>query len=246
MRDHLLFAIVPYAAAVVAVTAMTARLVAPGREEDATPDAAAHRGGIARLIWSAALGLTALAHAIGLLFPDAVLFWTRDEVRLVALEIEGIAAGALALGGLMAVLARAVRRNDGTAHATADVMALTLVAVSMTSGLLMAIVYRWASAWAEVTLVPYLYSIARLDPATGLVTRLPALVKLHVGSAFVLIAIVPFTSLGGRLAALAADRVRAALRPARLRPAYDTAERWTAARVRTAAAVMFGNGEEEN
>jgi len=134
-----------------------------------------------------------------------------------------------------------MRRRPVTTTAVIDVAALTLVAVSMLSGVLMAVLYRWASSWAEVTLVPYLYSLAYLDPATSLVTRLPMLVKLHVASAFALVALAPCTSVGGRAAAAIAGALRAFASPAR-----QTIGRWTAARLQTASAVMFGNGEEEN
>lgn len=248
MRDRWLFAIAPYVAAAVAVTAMSARMAMAHAGESRSPRASdTARGSTMRIVWYCSLALLAMAHAAALLFPDAVMAWTRQEIRVIALELEGLAAGAIALGGTVVMLARMVRRRGTNVPSTVDAIAVTLVIVSMASGLLMAIVYRWASSWAEVTLVPYLLSVARLDPATGLVTRLPVLVKLHVGSAFVLIAIAPFTSLGARLASHAARLLRAPLRPAaRLSPAWHTAERWTAARVRTSSAAIFGNGEEEN
>jgi nitrate reductase gamma subunit len=241
MRDHWIFAAAPYIAAGIAIAVMAVRsALAP---EDSGPHPARRMpfGTIAHLAWIGAIGLVALAHMAALAFPDAVLLWTRHPLRLVVIEIEGLVAGAVALAGTLAVLAQAMRRRPVTTTAVIDIAALTLVAVSMLSGVLMAVLYRWASSWAEVTLVPYFYSLARLDPATSLVTRLPMLVKLHVASAFALVALAPCTSVGGRAAAAIAGALRGFASPAR-----QTIGRWTAARLQTASAVMFGNGEEEN
>jgi len=241
MRDHWIFAAAPYAAAVIAIAVMAVRsaLTREGTGPRRAPSMPF--GTVAHLAWIAAIGLVALAHVAALAFPDAVLLWTRHPLRLVVIEIEGLAAGAVALAGTVAVLAQAMRRRPVTTAAVIDVAALTMVVVSMLSGVLMAVLYRWASSWAEVTLVPYLYSVAHLDPATSLVTRLPMLVKLHVASAFTLVALAPCTSVGGRAAAAIASGLRAFANPTR-----QTIGRWTAARLQTVSAVMFGNGEEEN
>ena len=241
MRDHWIFAAAPYVAAGIAIAVMAVRSALTREGSGPHPARRMPFGAIAHLAWIAAIGLVALAHMAALAFPDAVLLWTRHPLRLVVIEIEGLVAGAVALAGTLAVLAQAMRRRPVTTTAVIDVAALTLVAVSMLSGVLMAVLYRWASSWAEVTLVPYLYSLAYLDPATSLVTRLPMLVKLHVASAFALVALAPCTSVGGRAAAAIAGALRAFASPAR-----QTIGRWTAARLQTASAVMFGNGEEEN
>ena len=241
MRDHWIFAAAPYAAAGIAILVMGVRSALTRERTGLRPARRMPFGAIAHLAWIAAIGLVALAHMAALAFPDAVLLWTRHPLRLVVIEIEGLVAGAVALAGTLAVLAQAMRRRPVTSTAVIDVAALTLVAVSMLSGVLMAVLYRWASSWAEVTLVPYFYSLAYLDPATSLVTRLPMLVKLHVASAFALVALAPCTSVGGRAAAAIAGALRAFASPAR-----QTIGRWTAARLQTASAVMFGNGEEEN
>jgi len=241
MRDRWLFAAAPYVAVAIAVVVMVLRVALTGADRDARPRGPTTPGRVARISWIAAIALVALAHVAALAFPDAVLLWTRQALRLVALEVEGLAAGAVALAGTLAVLAKAMRRRPITAGAALDIAVLTVAAVSMLSGVLTAVAYRWASAWAEVTLVPYLYSVAYLDPATSLVTRLPMLVKLHVASAFALVALAPCTSIGGRAAAGIARTLRAFATPAR-----QTIGRWTSARLQTATAVMFGNGEEEN
>jgi nitrate reductase gamma subunit len=248
MRDHWLFAIAPYAAAAVAAIGLAARLAAGvARGSVSAPATGTRPAGVPRLAWQVSVALIALAHIAAIAFPDGVLLWTRRELRLVALEIEGLAAGVVALVGVLLALARATRRRRVNPPAIVDIAALTLVAVSMTSGVVMAFVYRWASSWAEVTLVPYLYSLGRFGPATELVTHLPALVKLHLASAFAVVAIAPYTSASAALAARVGRVLHAAGSPVgRLGPACRAAEQWTVARLRLASAVMFGTSGEEN
>ena len=87
-----------------------------------------------------------------------------------------------------------------------------------------------------------------LQPAPGLITHLPLLVKLHVAAAFVVLAIVPFTSIARRGAASIAAAARATVAPVSrgLSPARLAMGRWTAMQVRTASAAVLDNGEEEN
>ena len=241
MRDHWIFAAAPYVAAGIAIAVMAVRCALASGDTDTRRERGMPFGNMAHIAWIAAIALVALAHVAALAFPDAVLLWTRHPLRLVAIEVEGLVAGAVALAGMLLMLAQAMRRRPVTTAAVIDVAALTMVVVSMMSGVLMAVLYRWASSWAEVTLVPYLYSVAYLDPATSLVTRLPMLVKLHVASAFTLVALAPCTSAGARAAAAIARALRAFASPA-----GQTIGRWTSARLQTATAAMFGNGEEEN
>jgi NNP family nitrate/nitrite transporter-like MFS transporter len=54
---------------------------------------------------------------------------------------------------------------------------------------------RWGSVWYLHTAVPWLRSLAALDPAPGFAAVLPAPVKLHATLAFVLLALLPFSRL---------------------------------------------------
>jgi nitrate reductase gamma subunit len=75
----------------------------------------------------------------------------------------------------------------------ADIILLGVLAVAITSGLILAARYRWASTWSAVTLTPYLRSLLRLAPDTTLLA-LPYVIKLHVFSGIALLAVLPFTS----------------------------------------------------
>src|SRR3954468_13495458 len=248
MRDHWLFAIAPYVAAAIFAVGWTARLAAArGLGARESWISGAHRAPLGAA-WRTALAVVMLAHLAALTFPDAVLLWSRQELRLIAVEIAGVAAGLVTIVGSALLLSRLLRRGSASGKSPLDVIALTLLLVAATSGLGIAILYRWASAWSEVTLVPYLYSVARLQPSTGLVTRLPALVKLHVASAFVFVAVLPFTSVAGAVCFHIAARARRVLAPLGrdLRPAWQSLGRRTTSHARTAAVVIFGNGGEDN
>src|SRR5207248_245905 len=119
-----------------------------------------------------------------LAFPDAALRWDRDIFRLAVIEAARLAAGGVAVAAAVALFARLLAPEPRRTRSAVDIVAATLLLVGVGSGLAVAILYRWASAWSAVTLAPYLLSLARFQPATELVTHLPVLVKLHVVSAF--------------------------------------------------------------
>jgi nitrate reductase gamma subunit len=191
MRDHLLFAVLPYVGALSFAAGCVIQMVRrrrAGRRE--MP--AAIRGAF-RLAFVAALAALALGHLLTLGFPDAVLRWDQGFVRLLLLEGTQIVAGGIVVAGALAGLARLLHPPEGGSRSTIDLVVATLLLVAMTSGLALALLYRWASAWSTVTLAPYLFSLAHLHPSTELVTDLPPVVKLHVLSAFIVVAVLPFT-----------------------------------------------------
>ena len=142
-----------------------------------------------------ALAVIVLGHVLAFVFPESLQQWNRQLVRLLVLEASGAIAAVVAILGLGVSGIRAARTRHRDAQAPADIVASALVLTAMLSGLGVAVLYRWASIWSAVTIVPYLHSLAGLDPRISLVTSLPLLVKLHVASAFALVAILPFTEM---------------------------------------------------
>jgi len=247
VSDQLLFGVAPYGAALVFVTALAVRCVLRSRQTDRDVTAP-WRVGAAGGAWRLALGVIALGHLAALVFPGFVLRWDLRLSRLVALEGVGFVAGSLAVAGAFVALVRLLRAaSHDRLRLHADVVAATLLLVATTSGVGMALLYRWASAWSVVTLVPYLYSLARFEPSPNLVTHMPPLVKLHVLSAIALVTVFPFTATA-RVVLTPVDRLTGgALAPmSRLfRPAWVAVEAWTAARLQ-ASVLFFRNREEEN
>ena len=163
-------------------------------------------------LWHVGWATLATAHAIGLLFPRAVLAWNRAGWRLYALEAITAAAGTIVVVLWLRALARHLAGRDAGNGATrqpagrmlspssllldlGDSVFLSLVALALVSGLLLAMFYRWGSSWGAVTLTPYLASIARGRPATLLIEHLPPLARLHVSVTFAAVAAFPFTRL---------------------------------------------------
>ncbi|MGE5243597.1 MAG: respiratory nitrate reductase subunit gamma [Betaproteobacteria bacterium] len=137
-----------------------------------------------------------LLHAVAFLAPSAVIAWNRSPSRLYALEIAALAAGLLATGGLLG----AVRRRAGVplvrqATAAFDWIVYAVLLAQFATGIAIAIRSSWGSAWMASVAAPYLWSLLRLRPDIGAVGALPLLVKAHIGSAFVLLAVFPFSRL---------------------------------------------------
>jgi nitrate reductase gamma subunit len=223
MNDHILFAVVPYLAVVAFVLGSAFRVSAT------VPVAPAARGqGAARpcrIVAACAIAL-AVGHLVLLAAPAAVLRWNRSMDRLLLGEGAGVCLGLLCL----LVLARSMRRcltgSSARSQPVGDVIALTLVGTAIGTGVLLAVLYRWASSWSVVTLTPYAVSVLKLVPRVELVAATPFLVRMHVFCTFAILVVLPFTT-GGSLALVT---VRRAVETT-LAPAYASARTVITARI---------------
>ena len=251
MTDHALFVVAPYLAAVIFVLVGAVRYalwhLQPDRADSGIP-----RGDGSRLVVAAtrsAIAVIAVGHLLAFAVPRGVLLWNQQLVRLLLLEAVGIVAGSVALAGLVAAHVRRARVSDPrAAWPPIDIVAGTLVLMATLSGLSIAVRYRWASSWSEVTVAPYLQSLVRLAPSTTLVEQLPSLVKLHVFGAFVLLAVAPMSGIV-RAVTVPVDRlVQRAAAPAAnvVRPAWGAIAGWGTTRVKNAYAALVGHEPEEN
>ncbi len=188
------------------------------------------QGGLAAASWRLSIVLVAAGHVIATASPGLMLVWNREFGRLFALEFMGWFAGATAVGSFIVMAARQRYAPDGRGSSPTGVIAATLVLVALVSGLASAVVYRWASYWSAVTLTPYLHSVLWTHASPALVASMPALVKLHVFSAFGSVALVPWTAASRELIAALVSRARAAA----MRPAWRPAEDLVAASPRPA------------
>ena len=153
------------------------------------------------LVWDSTpwrIGLVGLVllHLVLLVFPMKVLAWNRVQGQLLSLEAVGFAFGLVALAGLVLLVRRRFRSTDaesGPGLSLADAAVLGLLLVSVLSGLAMAGLYRWASTWSTVTVVPYVRSLLTLDARLALLSGMPYVVKLHVFCAIALVAVLPFS-----------------------------------------------------
>lgn len=144
------------------------------------------------------IGIVALffGHLIGFLFPKGVISFTGQPTRLLIIEISAFAFGLLSLFGIVTLIYRRIAvAKLKTATSKMDVVVYALILIQVVTGLWIAYFDRWGSAWFAISLAPYLKSVFLFTPNYEAIAAMPFSIKLHVASAFVFIAMVPFTRL---------------------------------------------------
>lgn len=236
MTDRFIFVVSPYLTAAAAVPGSVVGYVLWSRRNARARSEPASNGGMRsiRAAWRWAIGLVVAGHVLGLAFPEIVLRWNQQPMRLLVLEGAGLTAGIVALAALIWMLVQRLQTSDlDTLRSpvdAVDVVVWTLLAIEMLSGLVVAAFYRWGSSWSAVTVAPYLHSVLRFDPDAVLVARLPLAARLHLFCAFALIAVVPFSGLA-RVVIVPADRLArwiAARAPRIALPSWCALDDWSA------------------
>ena len=130
------------------------------------------------------------------LFPNIVLAWNSDPLRLVIHEGVGFTFAISALLGLTILIVRRWFNPRLRAVTTKmDVVIEVLLLSQIILGCWVALGYRWGSSWFAADLSPYLWSIFSLDPQIAAVSALPVVIKLHIVGAFTILLFIPFTRL---------------------------------------------------
>lgn len=136
------------------------------------------------------------AHVIGFAFPGWVKGFLGNQETLLLVESFGLGLGLFALLGCVILLLR--RANSGMLSKVtfgSDWLVLYLLAFQAGTGIYIGYFERWGSQWYLHTAVPYLWSIVSFNPQLGFVIDLPLVFKLHAASAFLIVAVLPFTKL---------------------------------------------------
>lgn len=135
-------------------------------------------------------------HFFGFLFPRSLTLWGRVPIRLFILEATGLAAAFLTLAGLLGLIVRRAS-NDRLRAVTspADVLVFVLLFFQIVTGLWVALGLRWGSAWYGQVVVPYLWSLVRLQPDIQRMVDLKLAAQVHIVGAFVFFAVFSFTRL---------------------------------------------------
>jgi len=137
-----------------------------------------------------------LGHVVAFLIPRSILWWNSYPARLYVLEISALACGVLTLVGFgNLVLRRAGNVRLRQVTTPSDWILYALLLFQVATGIGVAVFHGWGSSWFASTLTPYLWSLAKLSPDITYVLAMPWLVKLHILSAFTIIAFFPFTRL---------------------------------------------------
>jgi nitrate reductase gamma subunit len=131
-----------------------------------------------------------LGHLIGIVLPQKILHWNTAVARLYALEASAFGAGLLALMAWIKIIWARIRTRKVQ---LADELFSALLLVVLLTGLLTAVIYRWASSWGVMTLTPYVRSLLGRKPLVELAAEMPFLVRLHVFSTFLVLLFFPFT-----------------------------------------------------
>lgn len=135
-----------------------------------------------------------LGHLTAFLFPRAILAWNGEPVRLLILEVSSFAFALSALFGLVLLIKRRLSTKMVLVVTNKmDLVVYTVLLTQIISGLGVAFFVRWGSSWFSSVLTPYLRSIFSFNPDVAAVSEMPVLIQLHVVSAFLIIAIIPFT-----------------------------------------------------
>jgi len=141
--------------------------------------------------------LTVLAgHVMGFLMPKAILSWNAAPLRLVVLEVTGLAFAILTLVGLVNIVVRRwTRRKIRRVTTMGDWVVVALLLVQVGSGIVVAVGNGWGSSWFATSISPWLWSLVKLSPDVTYVAPMPWIVKVHIVNAFLLIGVFPFTRL---------------------------------------------------
>lgn len=239
LPTELLFQMFPYIALLILVLGLGIRHALSRRRPEAIAPAAREAWQLFRgsATWRIGLAVAMILHLACLLIPGAIRAWNVAPMRLYLLEASGFVFGVILLVGLLQLMwhhvSRSVAATGPRIPQLADYALLSLLFLATLSGLAMAVLYRWGSAWSIGTVTPYLRSLARGEPATALVQQMPFLVRLHVFTWFALLAVVPFTrgamilvAAGDRLGLMLARPIGAAGAAARRALARRSPARW--------------------
>jgi nitrate reductase gamma subunit len=193
-----LFRLWPYAALAVFVLGLALRyLRALPRMDDVMTDLSESWSSFgSSKVLKGALAVLALGHVIGIVYPGAILSWVGSRDRLYLLEGVGLVVGLVALVNWGRLLLRHLEtQHPSKLGDLGDSIFVSLVLVGLLTGLATALLHRWASAWAAVTVTPYLVSLFTGNPTSEYLAELPFLVQLHVAAGFAALAVFPFTRL---------------------------------------------------
>lgn len=135
-------------------------------------------------------------HIVAFLIPREILLWNSMPLRLYILEVTALIFALCAVIGLIAIIAR--RMTDPRVRvvtSTVDWILYAMLLLSVSTGILTAVFYRWGSAWFAASAAPYLWSLLKLRPDIAVISAMPWLIKIHIINAWLVIAFFPFSRL---------------------------------------------------
>jgi nitrate reductase gamma subunit len=149
--------------------------------------------------WHYAILIVLLLHLCAIVAPGHLGALLSSPVRLLVVEVTGLALGITAFVGLSLLVVRRFSLRGETTWLDWLVMALLLVQVG--TGAYTSATARWGYAWFGHVATPWLASLVRFSPEVDRIGVMPHAFHLHVVGAFLLLALVPFTRLAHALVA---------------------------------------------
>ena len=196
MIDLFLFAILPYVALAIAIIGLVWRYTTNQFSYSSVSSQFLENRQLfwGSVPWHYGIILILLGHVVGVLFPSSIMAFNGVPVRLYILEGTGLALGLLVLVGLvLLLLRRGTNQNVRAVTSSMDLVLLLLLLLLVVTGVGTAILDRWGSGWYVQTVTPYLRSLFHFSIKVEYMVSLPLLVKIHAVTAFVILAILPFT-----------------------------------------------------
>jgi nitrate reductase gamma subunit len=194
----ILFVIFPYIALFSAIVVTVYRSVTrPFSISSQSSQLLEHR----RLYWGSVpfhwgITIILLGHLVAIVFPQSIVLWNAQPLRLYLLEITGFGLGVYALVGLLILAWRRVTVGRIRAVSTPmDYGILVLLLVALVTGLITSSLYRWGSYWFTGVFTPYSASILTFRPDASALAPLPFAIQLHVFTAWLLTLVFPFSRL---------------------------------------------------
>jgi nitrate reductase gamma subunit len=203
MFDNLLFVILPYAVATLALVVTVQRSLKRGFTKTSLSSQFLEGRELfyGSVPWHFGILAVLAGHLIGLLLPAQVRAFNGVPLRLYILESTGLLFGLLSLIGLVnLVVRRMVSARIRAVTSPLDIVILLLLLIQVFLGVYTAIFYRWGSSWYVTSAVPYLRSLFELKPDVKMIAPLPLAIKLHILNAYLLVAVFPFSRLFHMLA----------------------------------------------
>lgn len=147
--------------------------------------------------WHYGITLILLAHLLPWLFPGTAAAVFGNFVRVLVLELIGLALGFYCIFGIVMLFARRLPTSSRARAVTSamDWVLLIVLGIQVLSGVGIALFQRWGSVWYLSAAVPWLWSLARFHPDASTVAGLPAAIQAHFFVGFVVILLFPFTRL---------------------------------------------------
>lgn len=131
-----------------------------------------------------------ILHFLAIFFPKSILLWNTSFIRLIILEVSGLALGFLALIGVLLLIFRRLFYIRARVVTTfMDYFLLISLLFQIITGVLTADLYGFGYQWFTYVATPYMLSIFQFNPDISLISNFPLIFKLHIFNAWILFSI---------------------------------------------------------